>query len=235
MTQLKLYRLFFETAGFSSFVPRPNTDRWRAFKSEQSNQVYNNTFNPPLIEPDLYYFNYQFKLKDIMDTFPGLSDGIFVSQKCLEILQGQLRLPPHKIYTIHYKKKSKIVSDYYYVYFYFGLRDNILFEKSYFMIGDSFDVGKDDFEKSVVEKDVQYKDFEHFKIEWRRYALETKLGIDYQKIVFQRGCTSTFDIFPVYLGSESDFYLSQQFIDVFEKEQLTGLDARPFDAFWEED
>jgi hypothetical protein len=103
------------------------------------------------------------------------------------------------------------------------------------MIGDSFDVGKDDFEKSVVEKDVQYKDFEYFKIEWRRYALETKLGIDYQKIVFQRGSTSTFDIFPVYLGSESDFYLSQQFIDVFEKEQLTGLDARPFDAFWEED
>ena len=235
MTQLQLYRLFFNSAGFSRFIQGiDNYGPWRDFYSEQNKRIYYKTFSLPQIKPDLHYFNYQYKLTDIMKPFVGLMDGIFVSQKCLEIFQTQLRLPPHKIYPIYYKKKSKIVSDYYYIYFYFGLRDSIVFDKSYFMIGNQFDVGTKWFEDGVVDRNIQFKDLEHFESERRKYG-DNNLGIDYQKIVFQKDSISEYDIFPVYLGVESDFYLSQKFIDVFEKEKLAGLDARPFDVFWEED
>jgi hypothetical protein len=235
MTQLQLYRLFFESAGFSRFVQGANNyGPWRDFDSEQSKRIYYKTFSPPQIEPDLHYFIYQYKLTDIMNAFVGLVDGIFVSQKCLEIFQKRLQLPPHKIYPVYYKKKSKIVSDYYYIYFYFGLRDSIIFDKSYFMIGDQFHVGKKKFEKEMIDINVQFKDLEHFESERRKHD-DNNLGIDYQKIVFEKDSISKYDIFPVYLGIESDFYLSQKFIDLFESEKLTGLDARPFDAFGEED
>jgi hypothetical protein len=230
MTQLKLFKLDFETAGFSGFIQGNNNyGPWKDFTSEQSNRIYYNTFNPPQTEPNLHYFIYRYKLLDIMDPFVGLRDGIFVSQKCLEVLQAKLQLPPHKIYPIHYKKKSTIVSDYYFIYFYFGLRDSIIFEKSLFMSKKYFSV-----EEEIVCENIRFQDFQDFESKLVSKYLDKDLKILFQKTAFQKSSVTKYDIFPVYLGVESSFYLSQKFIDVFEKEKLTGLDARPFDAFWEE-
>jgi hypothetical protein len=210
-------------------------DPWRHFNSEQTNNlIVNQKFVEPQAELDLFYFTYKYKLCDITEPYVNLTDGMFVSQRCLDIFTNRLNLPPVKIYPIYYKKKDKIVSDYYFVYFYFGLRDSIVFDKSYFIISPRF--GSLDVDERAIEKNVQFKDFQQFDFERRKLRDEKNLGIYYQKIVFQKETISKFDIFPVHLLLDTELYLSEKFIEIYQKEKLTGIDweGKEFNKFFEE-
>ena len=236
MKQLKLNLLYYPTNNFSRFMPRDKeVNPWGAFNSERGTNIYNRIFAEPISEPDLYYFTYQYKLLDLMRPFSNLHDGLFISQKCLDIFQAELNLPPHKIYPIFYKKKNKIVSDYYYIYFYFGFRESIIFEKSYFMVDDPRADGIGFFEKAIIQRDVQFEDLNNFHSREFEEFYDKYLDLDYQKVVFPKNSVSTYDIFPVYLIVGSDFYLSDKFVEIFEREKMTGLTTRPADCFWEEE
>lgn len=236
MAQLNLNLLFYPTNNFSRFILSPNTKwGWKEFNAEVDSYNYNNIFSEPKSEPDLYYFTYQYKLLDLMGQFANLPKGLFISQKCLEVFQTQLRLPPYKAYPIFYKKKDKIVSDYHYIYFYFGLRNSINYDKSFFKISDNSQVGDGFYDKVIVDKNVQFKDFDDFNNRLFVDYFDKNLEIEYEHIVFTKDSISKFDIFPIYLGLESEFYLTDKFLEVFAKEKMTGLDTRPFNSFEEED
>lgn len=236
MIRIKLFSCRTDSIGFSNFYPQNNEQNiWKEFKKEQTNNFFiKKQFNEPQADLDLYYFTYQYKLKDIMDPFVNLHYGIFVSQKCLDWMKKYLNLPPVKIYPIHYKKKDKIVSDYFYIYFYFGLRDSIIFDQSFFLISPRF--GTLSIEERAVEKGGKFKSFQHFESEEKKFLTETDLGIYYQKILFQKDTISKYDIFPVYL-LDRNLYLSEKFVEMYQQECLTGLDSdfRVFDKFYEEE
>jgi hypothetical protein len=239
MVEIKLYKYVCNNPGFSQFYPRDSMigTPWREFKRERTNNLtINRKFVEPQAELDLFYFTYKYKLCDITDPYVNLTDGMFVSERCLDIFKKQLNLPPVKVYPIYYKKKDKIVSDYYFVYFYFGLSDSIVFDKSYFMISPSF--GSLGIEERAIEKKVQFKDIKQFDFELRKLIVDEKnLGIYYQNIVFEKDTISKYDIFPIHLLNDSELYLSEKFMEIYQKEVLTGLDSniRTFDKFFEEE
>ncbi len=255
MIEIKLYKYVCNNPGFSQFYP-VNSEKaflekaknyqpvnffdglfnpFKEFDIERTNNlIVNKVFIEPKENLDLYYFTYRYKLCDIMDPWVGLTDGIFVSQKCLDIFTKHLNLPPVKIYPIFYKKKNKIISDYYFMYFYYGLRDSIDFKKSLFMLVPKFEVGNRRAEEYAIERDINFFSQANC-LALIKGLTSTRFSIDYQKVVFPKGSISKYDIFPVHLLHDSELYLSEKFIEIYQKEGLTGLDLnRTFDKFWED-
>ncbi len=234
MKQLKLSVFGPTGESFSNFYPTIVTDYnfWSAFNEEKWKIMREGNFREPTVAPDLHYFTYRYRLADIMYPYTNLTDGLFISQKCFDVFVSQLCLPPYKLYPIYYKKKGVIVSDYYYIYFYFGFRDSIVFEKSPFMYGEKYAHSNESFNQNAIERDIYFDDYQHF--DTMRRELDNGM-YDTEKLVFKPNSISKYDIFPVYLQFDSELYLSEKFVEVYEKMGLTGLYLKPFNYFFEEE
>lgn len=179
------------------------------------------TTSPPKWAPHLDYLVLNPRLKkkgpsDLLSEQFGFSNGFIISDKFKTLLEG-FTLSPHVYYPCRVGLDG-VFWDYYYLFFYGHLGQNIDFSKSPVLITEWY-------KKDIIER-IVFKSFDEYKIFY--FKKSVKYYYEFEKIIFKQG-SDTLSMMSMNLGIGPGIIVEEAVLNAIVNNKISNAKFKKID------